>query len=196
MRGPGPSVLQRRQRGFAGVVELVDTQDLGSCGLCPVGVQVPPPAPSPAPCDISTEVGKRAARGMSHGTWCLDEASELRTIEMQVTETLSEGLKREIKSWCRRRARGTLSEKLVDTPEPGPDQGLPTWQGAGQPSAQALRQVGHGRGGAGGGDTSSREALTHRTSSPPTSPRSACPRTSRRERDHRRQVGPRLHHEL
>src|SRR5579864_2501584 len=30
----------------AGVAELADTQDLGSCGLKTVGVQIPPPAPN------------------------------------------------------------------------------------------------------------------------------------------------------
>jgi hypothetical protein len=43
-----PGVVHPQRHGdLAGVVKLADTQDLGSCGLRPVGVQVPPPAPCP-----------------------------------------------------------------------------------------------------------------------------------------------------
>src|SRR5579863_616172 len=42
-RGPIPGILDKP---LAGVAELADAQDLGSCGRKAVGVQIPPSAPT------------------------------------------------------------------------------------------------------------------------------------------------------
>src|SRR5579863_9587890 len=42
-RGPIPGILEKP---LAGVAELADAQDLGSCGRKAVGVQIPPSAPA------------------------------------------------------------------------------------------------------------------------------------------------------
>ena len=70
---------------------------------------------------------------------------------MQVTETSSDGLKRELKVVDRPgRAQPALHHAARRGQGPGPAQGLPQGQGAGRAPQEALRPLGDGRGAAAG----------------------------------------------
>ena len=134
-----PSYQSRRaragQRVPAGVAELVDALDLGSSGASHGGS-------SPS----ARTIGERRVRllqaGQEHALRCGGRGGE-----MQVTETSSTGLKRELKVIIE---QGELGAALCQPPRrgqgPGPAQGLPQGQGAAGAPQEAVRPLADGRG--------------------------------------------------
>ena len=69
---------------------------------------------------------------------------------MQVTETSSDGLKRELKVVAQDELSERFTTRLDEVKEPGPAQGFPQGQGAAGAPQEAVRPLGDGRGGAAG----------------------------------------------
>ncbi len=147
-----------------------------------VGVRVPPPAPTAG-----------LARPFEDGA--RQRAARSGRYTMQVTETLSEGLKREYRITVpAKRSR----QPRLRTPEraqgQGPDQRLPSRQGAGRPPEAPVWPLGVRRGPAGGHDRGRISGSSRNTrSSSRCSRRSPCRRMTRKSKASSAASRSRLH---